>query len=76
MVDSLQPALLGMFLKLVQDGHTFVLSAICSDHHNDGMADHAGGRKRLTSTISTGCSWVPMTMPWTDSQSYHAARKP
>jgi hypothetical protein len=43
-VDALQPGLLGMLLKLVQDGHTFVLSAICSDHFDDGLAGHAGGR--------------------------------
>jgi hypothetical protein len=43
-VDSLQPALLGMLLELVQMGHTYTLSALCSDHHDDGLAGHAGGR--------------------------------
>ena len=43
-VDGLDPALLGMLLELVNMGHTFVLSALCSDHSNDGLGGHAGGK--------------------------------
>lgn len=43
LVDALDPALLGMLLKLVQTDHSFILSALCSDHHNDGMNQHSGG---------------------------------
>jgi hypothetical protein len=43
-VDALDPALLGMLLKLLQIGHIFALSALCSDHHNDGLNGHAGGK--------------------------------
>ncbi|HET7529280.1 MAG TPA: hypothetical protein VFJ84_03595 [Candidatus Saccharimonadales bacterium] len=51
LVDALQPQLLGMLLKLVQMGHTFTLSALCSDHHNDGMNGHAGGKAADFNTI-------------------------
>jgi hypothetical protein len=43
-VDALDPALLGMLLELVAMNHTFVLSALCSDHHDDGLGGHSGGK--------------------------------
>jgi hypothetical protein len=43
LVDALDPALLGMLLELVNRGHTFVLSAICSDHGPDSLNEHNGG---------------------------------
>ncbi len=44
MVDSLQPGLLGLLLGVAKAGHTVILSALCSDHYNDGLRGHAGGR--------------------------------
>jgi hypothetical protein len=42
-VDSLTPNLVGLLLYLAQQGHTFVLSAICSDHpSNPGSQHHIG----------------------------------
>jgi hypothetical protein len=42
--DALDPTLLGMLLEIVAMNHTFVLSALCSDHHDDGQGGHAGGK--------------------------------
>lgn len=43
-VASLDPKLLGMMLELLQMNHTFTLSAICSDHHDDGSGGHSTGQ--------------------------------
>ncbi|HEX4774465.1 MAG TPA: hypothetical protein VH234_03030 [Candidatus Saccharimonadales bacterium] len=72
-VDSLQPGLLGMLLKLVQMGHTFVLSAICSDHSNDGLGGHAGGRAADFNIID-GVFMGPDDVPW-DSTKIAAGQK-
>jgi hypothetical protein len=61
--DALQPALLGMLLKLLEMGHSFTLSALCSDHHNDGPAGHAGGRAADFNTID-GVFMGPNDTPW------------
>ncbi len=67
-VDGLQPALLGMLLKLVQMGHTFVLSALCSDHSNDGsLAGHSGGRAADFNYID-GVFMGPNDVPWDSSK--------
>jgi len=67
-VDSLQPGLLGMLLKLVQMGHTFSLSALCSDHHDDGLAGHAGGRAADFNTIDGVFMGPDATSPWTSDK--------
>ena len=41
-VDGLQPELLGMLLKLLQMGHTFSLTAVCTDHHLETGRHSAG----------------------------------
>jgi hypothetical protein len=41
-VDGLQPELLGMLLKLLQMGHTFGLTAVCTDHHAE-VGRHSAG---------------------------------
>ena len=66
-VDSLQPALLGMLLKLAQMGHTFALSALCSDHHNDSLNGHAGGRAADFNTID-GVFMGPDDAPWSQTK--------
>lgn len=62
-VDALQPGLLGMLLELVKMGHTFVLSALCSDHHDDGLRGHAGGRAADFNYID-GVFMGPNDAPW------------
>lgn len=42
-VDALTPGLLGVLLGLAQKGHTYVLSALCTDHHAEGTKEHSGG---------------------------------
>lgn len=43
-VDALSPKLLAMVLKLAQMNHTFVISAICSDHPSNPQSYHHKGR--------------------------------
>jgi hypothetical protein len=51
-VDTLAPHLLGMLLELAQMGHTFILSALCSDHPTvDGPNGHNGGKAADFNTI-------------------------
>jgi hypothetical protein len=64
LVDALDPQLLGMLIKLVQMNHTFILSALCSDHHNDGPNGHAGGKAADFNTID-GVFMGPNDVPWT-----------
>lgn len=72
-VDALNANLLGMLLKLVQLGHTFSLSALCSDHHNDGTGGHATGQAADFNTID-GTFMGPNDAPW-DSTKIAAATK-
>lgn len=62
-VDSLNPQLLGMLLELVQMGHTFVLSALCTGHSNDGLGGHVGGRAVDFNYID-GTFMGPDDVPW------------
>lgn len=62
-VDNLQPNLVGMLLELAQMGHTFTLTALCSDHSNDGLGGHSGGRAADFNTID-GQSMGPLDAPW------------
>jgi hypothetical protein len=64
-VDALSPGLLGMLLVLVQMGHTFTLSALCSDHQTvDGPSGHNGGRAADFNTID-GVFIGPNDVAWT-----------
>lgn len=74
LVDSLQPALLGMLLKLAESGHTFILSALCSDHHNDGMNEHSGGNAADFNTIDGVFMGPSATAQW-DSKKVAAGKK-
>jgi hypothetical protein len=67
-VDALTPGLLGMLLELAQLNHTFTLSALCSDHHNDGPAGHAGGRAADFNTIDGTFMGPSPTTPWTPAK--------
>jgi hypothetical protein len=52
LVDSMQPGILGLILGLVQAGHTFTITAMCSDHPTlDGPTEHNGGRAADFGTI-------------------------
>jgi lysophospholipase L1-like esterase len=73
LVNSLHPELLGMLLKLVQMGHTFILSALCSDHHDDGINGHAGGKAADFNTID-GVFMGPNDTPWS-SQKLQVGKK-
>jgi hypothetical protein len=73
-VDALQPALLGMLLELVQMNHTFALSALCSDHHDDGLDGHAGGRAADFNTIDGVFMGPSDSSPWTSEKIQAAER--
>ena len=64
-VDALSPALLGVLLGLVQMGHTFDLSAICSDHGQTGTSNpgHSTGQAADFSIID-GVFMGPNDAPW------------
>ncbi|HET6864203.1 MAG TPA: hypothetical protein VFH37_03340 [Candidatus Saccharimonadales bacterium] len=67
-VDALSAGLLGMLLKLVQMGHTFILSALCSDHPTiDGPGGHNGGRAADFNTID-GTFMGPNDTSWTGTK--------
>jgi hypothetical protein len=72
-VDALDSKLLGMLLKLVQMNHTFILSALCSDHSNDGPNGHAGGKAADFNTID-GVFMGPNDTPWSEEK-IQAGRK-
>lgn len=61
-VEALTPELLGMLLKLLQDGHSYEINALCSDHHQEtgrhsaGLAADFG--KYDGATLSSGGSWT------------------
>ncbi len=62
-VDALDPGLLGMLLKLVQMGHTFILSAVCSDHPSNPASFHHQGKAADFNTID-GTFMGPNDVPW------------
>ncbi|HSW78725.1 MAG TPA: hypothetical protein VLF88_01755 [Candidatus Babeliales bacterium] len=43
-VDTLDPSLVGMLLELAQMGHTFFLSAVCTDHASNPTSLHHQGK--------------------------------
>lgn len=69
-VDALNSNLLGMMLELVKMGNTFVLSAICSDHHDDGgaTAGHSGGKAADFNYINGVFMGPSATTPWTQAK--------
>lgn len=64
-VNALSPGLLGMLLQLVNMGHSFTLSALCSDHSNTGTAGpgHSTGQAADFNTID-GVFMGPDDVPW------------
>jgi hypothetical protein len=67
-VDALQPGVLGMLLELVQMGHSFVISALCSDHSTvDGLRGHNGGRAVDFNYID-GQFMGPDDVPWDNAK--------
>jgi hypothetical protein len=73
LVDALRPELVGMLLQLAQMGHSFVLSALCSDHHNDGIKEHSGGAAADFNTID-GVFMGPDNVAW-DTQKVTVGKK-
>lgn len=69
LVDSLQPGLLGLLVGLAQMGHTFILSALCSDHSTpDGITLHQGGRAADFNTIDGVFMGPSATTPWSGAK--------
>ncbi len=66
-VDNLDPAILGMLLNLVQAGHTFILSAMCTDHPSNPVSLHHQGKAVDFNTID-GTFMGPDDVPWTNSK--------
>jgi hypothetical protein len=68
-VNALSPALLGMLLELVKMGHTFILSAICSDHGDTGTGSpgHSTGQAADFNTID-GTFMGPDDVPWSQAK--------
>jgi hypothetical protein len=50
-VDALSADLLGMLLELVQMGHTYTLSALCTDHPSNPTSFHHQGKAADFNTI-------------------------
>jgi hypothetical protein len=72
-VDAMDPQVLGMLLKLVQDGHTFILSAMCTDHPTNPTSFHHKGKAVDFNTID-GVFMGPLDTPWT-SQKIEVGKK-
>ena len=67
-VDKLQSGILGLLLGLAQMGHTFILSALCSDHSTvDGLTEHNGGRAADFNTIDS-VFMGPNNTPWDNTK--------
>ncbi len=66
-VDALNPKLLGMLLKLAQMGHTFSLTALCSDHPSNPSSLHHKGRAADFNTID-GTFMGPNDTYWTGAR--------
>jgi len=73
-VESLNPQLLGLFLYLVQQGHTFILSAICSDHPTNPGSNHHTGKAADFNIIDGVFMGPSATAPW-DQKKKAAAEK-
>ena len=69
-VGSLSPGLLGMLLKLVQMGHTFDLSAICTDHGDTGTSapGHSTGQAADFAIIDGTDMGPSPTPPWSPAK--------
>jgi hypothetical protein len=72
-VDALDTKLLGMLLKLAQMDHTFILSAVCTDHPSNPSSLHHQGKAADFNTID-GVFIGPNDAPW-DSTKLSAAKK-
>lgn len=68
-VSALDPQLLGLMLALAQKGHSFVFSAICSDHpvSTPGVIPHNLG-KAADFNIIDGVFMGPQDVPWTSDK--------
>jgi hypothetical protein len=73
-VDALAPNLVGLLLHLVQQGHTFVLSAICSDHPSNPGSQHHKGEAADFNFIDGVFIGPSGTAPW-DAQKLKVASK-
>lgn len=72
-VDNLDPRVLGMLLKLVQAGHTFILSALCTDHPSNPNSLHHLGKAVDFNTIDS-TFMGPNDVPW-DQSKINAGKK-
>lgn len=72
-VDALDPALVGMLLKLAQEGHTFILSAVCTDHPSNPSSYHHKGKGVDFNTID-GVFMGPDDVSW-DAAKVKAGKK-
>jgi|GEM_PF-1781819 len=67
-VDAMDPQVLGILLALVQNGHTFILSALCSDHASNPTSAHHTGKAADFNTID-GVFMGPLPdVPWTSAK--------
>jgi hypothetical protein len=73
LVNAMDPKILGMLLNLVQDGHTFILSAVCSDHSSNPRSLHHQGKAVDFNTID-GVFMGPNDVPW-DTAKVKAGKK-
>lgn len=73
-VDSLDPALVGMLLKLAQMGHTFFLSAVCSDHASNPTSLHHQGKAVDFNFIDGVFMGPSATEPWSQAKTQAAAK--
>jgi hypothetical protein len=72
-VNAMDPKILGMLLNLVQGGHTFILSAVCSDHPSNPSSLHHQGKAVDFNTID-GVFMGPNDVPW-DAPKVKAGKK-
>jgi hypothetical protein len=77
-VDALAPNLVGLMLYLVQQGHTFVFSAICTDHPSHPGSQHHIGEAadfNIIDGVFMGAGEdLQGTVPWTQAK-IDAAKK-
>ena len=65
-VDALDPQVLGILLTLAQKGHTFVLSALCTDHSSNPTSKHHYGKAadfNIIDSVFIGPNDVAWTSP-------------
>jgi hypothetical protein len=63
-VDALDKSLLGMLLNLAEAGHSFILSALCTDHPSNPKSAHHQGKAVDFNTIDD-VFIGPNDVPWT-----------